>query len=148
MKRVLIALASGTLFGAGLTVSQMTNPAKVLAFLDVTGAWDASLAFVMGTALLVSAVSYRIARARDPLAGAPGIAGIDARLLVGASLFGAGWGLAGLCPGPAIAALVTGSTEVILFVAAMLSGMALFQLFVPAAIDTTRDQPALERHAA
>lgn len=123
MRAPVTALLSGTLFGAGLAVSQMTNPAKVLAFLDVAGAWDPSLAFVMGTALVVYAVAYRFG-------GGPGAAilttGIDARLLAGAALFGLGWGLAGFCPGPALAALVTGSGQVALFVAAMLAGMGAF----------------------
>jgi hypothetical protein len=130
MRVVAIALLSGTLFGSGLAVSQMTNPAKVIGFLDVTGAFDPSLAFVMGTALLVSAVAHQIARRR--LAGAspstPASSAIDARLLTGAALFGVGWGLAGLCPGPAVAALVTGSADVALFVGSMLAGMGLFRL--------------------
>ena len=123
MKHAATALLSGTLFGCGLAVAQMTNPAKVLGFLDVAGAWDPSLAFVMGAALAVSALAYRFREAP------PGIAtGIDVRLLVGSALFGLGWGLAGFCPGPAIASLSTGSSEVATFVVAMLAGMLLYEL--------------------
>ena len=119
------ALLSGTLFGAGLATAQMTNPAKVLGFLDVAGAWDPSLAFVMGAAILVSAIAYR--RSKTPLQLSTKI---DGRLLTGASLFGLGWGLAGFCPGPAIAALVTGSAQVVVFVVAMVGGMALYHLLL------------------
>jgi uncharacterized membrane protein YedE/YeeE len=127
------ALVSGTLFGAGLAVAQMTNPAKVLAFLDVTGDWDPSLAFVMGAALAVSALAVRrkrtLARAAgDDSSWEPTATKIDARLLAGSALFGAGWGLAGFCPGPAIAALVSGSGGVALFVLSMLAGMGLYRL--------------------
>lgn len=117
------ALFAGTIFGAGLAVAQMTNPAKVIGFLDVAGHWDPSLAFVMGAALVVSAVSYRIHRK----AIANPSAGIDTRLIAGAILFGLGWGLAGFCPGPAIASLVTGSGHVALFVVSMILGMGLYR---------------------
>jgi len=123
MNRTLSALLSGTIFGAGLAVAQMTNPAKVLGFLDAAGAWDPSLAFVMGAALLVSAIAYRV---RGYTAQAAN--GIDTRLLAGACLFGLGWGLAGFCPGPAIASLVTGSGKVALFVASMVVGMGVYHL--------------------
>ena len=119
MRETLVALVSGTLFGAGLATAQMTNPAKVIAFLDVAGHWDPSLAFVMGTALVVSAIAYRVRR--ESSRGGT----IDARLLSGAALFGLGWGLAGFCPGPAIASLVTGSGWVALFVVSMITGMAI-----------------------
>ena len=127
------ALVSGTLFGAGLAVSQMTNPAKVLAFLDVAGDWDPSLAFVMGAALVVSAVAVNRKRAMSRAAGddsvwEPAANKIDAPLLAGSALFGAGWGLAGFCPGPAIAALVTGSGPVALFVLSMIVGMGFYRL--------------------
>jgi len=131
MKATLTSLFSGTLFGAGLAVSQMTNPAKVIAFLDVAGSWDPSLAFVMGVAVLVSAVAFQIARIRSASAGRlapPGSAGIDARLLAGAAIFGLGWGLAGFCPGPAVASLVTGSSKVVLFICCMIVGMGLYKL--------------------
>lgn len=124
------SLVAGALFGAGLAVSGMMNPAKVLAFLDFAGAWDPSLALVMGGALAVAAAGYRLAQRRAaPFAGpsfsVPQTKGIDARLIAGASLFGVGWGLSGLCPGPALAALVTGNIDIAIFVAAMLGGMAL-----------------------
>lgn len=123
MNQILSALLSGSVFGAGLAVAQMTNPAKVLGFLDVAGAWDPSLAFVMGAALLVSAIAYRVRGVAVQAAS-----GIDGRLLTGACLFGLGWGLAGFCPGPAVASLVTGSSEVVLFVASMVVGMGLYHL--------------------
>lgn len=128
MRATWTALLAGVLFGAGLTVGQMTNPAKVIGFLDVTGDWDPSLAFVMGAALVVSAIAHRVRASRAVGATAPAAAGIDVRLLLGAALFGAGWGLAGFCPGPAVAALVTGSGRVLLFVASMIAGMGLYHL--------------------
>lgn len=128
MRATWTALLAGVLFGAGLTVGQMTNPAKVIGFLDVTGDWDPSLAFVMGAALVVSAIAHRVCASRAVGATAPAAAGIDVRLLLGAALFGAGWGLAGFCPGPAVAALVTGSGRVLLFVASMIAGMGLYHL--------------------
>ena len=124
MNSSLTALASGTIFGAGLAVSQMTNPAKVLSFLDVTGAWDPSLAFVMGAAVAVYALAYWLRRERST----PALGGIDGPLILGAALFGLGWGLAGFCPGPAIASLVSGSLEVATFVAAMIGGMLIFRI--------------------
>lgn len=140
MKFEVSALSSGTLFGAGLALSQMTNPAKVIAFLDVTGAWDPSLAFVMGAALIVATGGQMLQRRRRPSAYGPTAAqsltsdgfpaaGIDARLIGGAALFGIGWGLAGFCPGPALASLVSGSPRVLLFVASMIVGMALYRGF-------------------
>jgi len=145
MKQSLIALVSGTLFGAGLAVSQMTNPAKVIGFLDVAGHWDPSLAFVMGAALVVSALAFRIDRVRGARSGAlPGpslpASGIDRRLLLGAALFGLGWGLAGFCPGPAVAALVTGSGRVLLFVGSMVAGMVLFKILDEAKLDVGREE--------
>ena len=127
MKVALAALVSGTLFGAGLAWSGMTNPARVLGFLDITGNWDPTLVLVMGGALAVSALLFPLVlrRSRPVLAELfvlPSKRDLDARLLGGAAMFGVGWGLAGLCPGPAIAGLVTGSPPVLLFVAAMLAG--------------------------
>jgi uncharacterized membrane protein YedE/YeeE len=152
MKLTSTALFSGTLFGAGLGVSQMTNPAKVIGFLDVGGAWDPTLAFVMGSALLVAAAAFQLKRILDAGGGSlpvssPAPAGIDGRLILGASIFGLGWGLAGFCPGPAIAALVTGSGQVVLFVCSMLGGMGLFRLVAQptAAHDEQREA---SRHAA
>ena len=133
MNPVATALLSGTLFGAGLATAQMTNPAKVLAFLDVAGAWDPSLAFVMGSALVVSAIAYRVQR--TPLQFSTTI---DARLIAGASLFGLGWGLAGFCPGPALAALATGSAQVAVFTVSMLFGMLGHRAFA-------RHQSAIQR---
>jgi len=128
-----IALVCGVLFGAGLVISDMANPARVLAFLDVAGDWDPSLALVMGAALLPSALAYVWRRGRQrPLAAAqfhvPSHRTIDTRLLGGAALFGIGWGLVGLCPGPALAALVTLQWPFLLFAAAMVAGMALHRL--------------------
>lgn len=125
-----IALASflcGVLFGAGLAVSGMTDPARVVAFLDITGNWDPTLGLVMGGALAVTAPGFALVRRRRrPVLTAefrlPTRARLDARLLGGAAIFGVGWGLAGLCPGPALAGLVTGSAEVLAFVVAMIAG--------------------------
>ncbi len=134
--RVLVALASGALFGLGLIVSDMVNPARVLGFLDLAGAWDPTLAFVMGGALIPMVVAWRIAAARPaPVCGAafpgPAAARLDTRLLGGAALFGAGWGLVGFCPGPALTALGTGSTEALIFTAAMLAGMLGYRTTFP-----------------
>lgn len=123
----LVALASGVLFGAGLAVSQMLNPAKVLAFLDVAGNWDPSLALVMGAALAVMVPAWAIhnrGRGGAPRdAGAP-VDALDGRLVSGAALFGIGWGLVGYCPGPAMASLALLNPKAIVFVLAMLAGMA------------------------
>lgn len=136
MIALLAPLAAGILFGVGLVVSQMVDPAKVLAFLDVggipAGAWDPSLAFVMAGALAATAIGYRLAFGRGrPLAAAqfnvPTGTAIDARLVAGAALFGTGWGLAGYCPGPALAGLAFGRGETFVFVAAMIAGMMLYR---------------------
>jgi hypothetical protein len=127
-----LALAglSGALFAVGLLVSGMTDPAKILAFLDVTGGhWDPSLAFVMGAALLVHAPVVRLVRARQsPRYGDrfhwPTARSIDPRLVLGAALFGVGWGLAGYCPGPALVAAVGGGAPMLVFLAAMTIGIA------------------------
>ena len=121
------ALGAGVMFGAGLVVSQMIDPGKVLAFLDFAGKWDPSLALVMAGALAVAVPGFRLAQARDaPALGgrfdAPANPGIDRRLLAGAALFGVGWGLVGFCPGPAIASLGFGRWESLVFVLAMLAG--------------------------
>ena len=128
MKKNIAALIAGLLFGLGLAISQMTNPAKVLNFLDITGTWDPTLAFVMGGAVLVTLISFRfILRQEQPLFEGqfhlPTRSDIDGRLLGGAALFGIGWGLAGYCPGPGIAALVMGLSEPVLFVVGLLVGM-------------------------
>jgi uncharacterized membrane protein YedE/YeeE len=136
MPLILSAFASGLLFGLGLIVSQMVNPAKVLGFLDVFGAWDPSLALVMGGAVAVSALGYLVAKRRGmpvlaPRLEIPTRRDLDPRLVGGAALFGIGWGLAGLCPGPALVGLTFGPWQVFVFVAAMIIGMAVFRL-VPA----------------
>jgi uncharacterized membrane protein YedE/YeeE len=128
--RTLAALACGLVFGLGLAVSGMMNPAKVIGFLDVAGDWDPTLAFVMGGALLVAIPAYRvILKRRRPVLSdgfsLPAEEKLDAPLIWGSSLFGAGWGLVGFCPGPAVAAIVTGLPTVLGFVAAMIAGMAL-----------------------
>jgi uncharacterized membrane protein YedE/YeeE len=129
--RTIVALFSGALFGLGLAVSGMTNPAKIIGFLDLAGEWDPTLAFVMGGALLVTIPAFRLilGRQRPILAGdfaLPAKSTLDARLLGGAALFGVGWGLSGFCPGPAVAALVTGLAPVFAFGAAMMAGMVLY----------------------
>lgn len=128
-RRLIPPLVSGTLFGAGLTLSGMTDPARVRSFLDVFGKWDPTLAFVMGGAVLVMAVAWRIrARMAKPLFGEkfslPDRGDFDPQLLAGSALFGIGWGIAGLCPGPAVASLALSPTAVLPFLAAMLAGMA------------------------
>ncbi len=122
--RIAIALASGLLFGLGLTVSGMIDPAKVLGFLDVAGDWDPSLAFVMAGAIPIAAIGFALRR-QAPAQPQPRI---DRRLVLGATVFGAGWGLAGFCPGPALASLGLGNWRAALFVAAMLAGMVLFEI--------------------
>lgn len=127
------AFASGLLFSLGLIISQMVNPAKVLGFLDIFGNWDPSLAFVMGGAVLVSALGYVTATRRGRPVFAPKLEiptrrDLDPRLIGGAALFGIGWGLAGLCPGPALAGMTFGPWQVAVFVVAMLVGMALFRV--------------------
>ena len=129
---VLMALVSGVLFGIGLTVSDMVNPARVLGFLDVAGTWDPTLAFVMGGALLITFPAFAlVGKLQKPVCAdkfqLPTNRIIDKPLLVGAVLFGIGWGLVGFCPGPALASLVTLRGDVMLFVASMVAGMALFQ---------------------
>ncbi len=134
MVPIVAALAAGLLFGAGLAVAQMVNPAKVIGFLDIAGAWDPSLAFVLGGAVVTAALGFFIIRRvrTAPLFvaafAAPVARAIDRPLVVGAILFGIGWGLVGLCPGPALAGLSIAPGRVALFVAAMIAGMAVFEL--------------------
>ena len=147
MNRILAALLVGVIFGAGLALSDMINPARVQAFLDVAGRWDPTLLYVMGSALVTSALAYRVRRRMThPVLAerfrVPGNADPDPRLLVGAALFGIGWGIAGFCPGPAIAGLVLGAWQVWLFVAAMLVGMAAHRLLPQPAEEPRRQQPA------
>lgn len=134
MGRLIAALFAGLIFGLGLTISEMINPAKVLGFLELFGNWDPSLAFVMGGALIVTAIGYRLVwtRSRPIFADrfqVPGIRQIDTRLALGAVLFGIGWGLVGLCPGPAISALAFGGAPVFVFLGAMATGMGLYEGF-------------------
>lgn len=128
--RLIVALFAGSLFGVGLAVSGMVNPAKIIGFLDVAGEWDPTLAFVMGGALLVTVPAFRLILKRPGPILADGFAlptksALDGRLLGGAALFGVGWGLSGFCPGPAVVAMITGLTPVFAFVAAMVVGMAI-----------------------
>lgn len=141
MASFLAALLSGALLGAGLVVSDMINPARVLAFLDVAGAWDATLVFVMGGAVFAASIGYIVARRmHQPLLAStfaiPRTSALDARLVLGAALFGVGWGLVGLCPGPAIAALAFGLWQAWVFVLAMLAGMLLHRGFMSRASRT------------
>ncbi len=124
---------AGLLFGLGLILSGMTDPAKVIGFLDITGAWNPSLAFVMAGAVLVSYFAFRVAGKRSKTILSqqillPTKKEIDARLILGSIIFGVGWGLAGYCPGPALASIATGHKEPLLFVAAMLIGMAIYEV--------------------
>ena len=132
MKRTAIAFLSGLVFGVGLIVSQMSNPAKVIGFLDIAGNWDPSLALVMGGALAVfGAVYWRIAGRNAPLMAerfaTPTESRIDRPLLAGSLIFGVGWGLSGFCPGPAVVSSAFGSPLVWVFVAAMVAGMLLYR---------------------
>ncbi len=130
---LLVAILCGLLFGIGLAISDLINPTRVLAFLDVAGDWDPTLAFVMAGALIPAALGYLIKRRmpRPILSDAfhvPTSRMIDRRLIGGAVLFGIGWGLVGLCPGPAIAVLTTAQWQAFVYAAAMVAGMVLFKL--------------------
>lgn len=133
VKRLVSALGIGILFGIGLAISGMTQPSKVFGFLDFFGDWDASLALVMGGAIAVHLTTRRlILRRSEPIFDSSfRVAGrlpIDGRLLAGAVLFGIGWGLGGVCPGPSITALSSGAWQMLLFVGAMCGGILLFQV--------------------
>lgn len=139
MKNIFAALIAGLLFGAGLTVSQMVNPEKILNFLDLAaipdGGWDPSLALVMVAALIVTGVGYRLVLpAGRPLWAErfqlPTKTALDRPLIVGAVLFGAGWGLVGYCPGPAIASVVYGATAALIFVAALVAGELIYHFAI------------------
>ena len=128
----LSAFAVGLVFGLGLIISGMTDPSKIIGFLDLAGAWDPSLAFVMGGAVLVGVVAFRYARKRTVsfLGGAmhlPAARHIDRELILGSLAFGIGWGLAGYCPGPAIVALGARQDKAVVFVISMIAGMALYE---------------------
>ncbi len=130
MARILSSLVVGLIFGTGIALSGMINPSKVLNFFDIAGSWDPSLAFVMGGALAVTAIGYRIVLRRpapvlDTTFHLPTARGIDRRLLGGAALFGIGWGIGGFCPGGAIPALGLGQGSAFVFVAALVCGIAL-----------------------
>ena len=134
MNRNLAALAAGLLFGLGLAISQMLNPAKVIGFLDITGNWDPSLIFVMVGAIAVAFIFFRIilktpAPKFDRQFQIPTAASIDKNLIVGAGLFGIGWGLVGLCPGPAISSLAYGRVESVIFLVAMFAGFYIERLW-------------------
>ena len=127
------ALMSGLIFGLGLIVSGMTDPSKIQGFLDVAGAWDPSLAFVMAGAIMIGVFAFRFASTQpSALLGTPlrkaETQPVDRQLILGSLTFGVGWGLAGYCPGPAVASLLTGSIEPLLFTAGMLAGMAIFEI--------------------
>ena len=133
MINILIALLSGLIFGIGLILSGMTNPAKVLSFLDITGTWDPSLAFVMGGAISIGAIAFNIARQRKrTFLGSsltlPASQLIDKPLILGSLVFGIGWGMAGICPGPGLVLAGAGNLQGIVFVVAMLAGMSIFEL--------------------
>ena len=130
---VFTSLLAGLIFGSGLILSGMSNPAKVLGFLDLAGAWDPSLALVMVGAIAPGIIAFAIARRRTlSYLGLdmklPTARHVDRRLIGGSLLFGVGWGIAGFCPGPALVALGTGQAKAVVFVAAMLGGMALFEV--------------------
>jgi uncharacterized membrane protein YedE/YeeE len=132
VSRVFAAFLSGLIFGIGLIVSQMSNPAKVIGFLDVTGNWDPSLALVMAGALTVFGAAYwRLRKRSAPLLGPwfprPGQRNIDGPLVLGSLIFGVGWGLSGFCPGPAVVSTAFGEWRVWLFLAAMVVGMLAFR---------------------
>ena len=131
--QLLMALFAGLVFGLGLIVSGMTDPSKVTGFLDLAGAWDPSLGLVMGGAIGVGLVAFRFARARSySLLGLPmqlpKARQIDRKLVLGGLTFGVGWGLAGYCPGPALASLATGGGKPLIFSIAMLAGMVIFEI--------------------
>lgn len=134
MKQVLGAFVSGVLFGVGLIIAQMTDPSKVIGFLNLTGAWDPSLAFVMVGAIGVYATAYWLTRGSASLPvlahqfHLPAIVRVDRQLIAGAAVFGAGWGLSGFCPGPAVVSSGFGEPRVWVFAASMLAGMLIYRL--------------------
>ena len=126
MKNKLLILLAGAFFGAGLALSGMTDPTRVIGFLDLSGSWDPTLAFVMGGALLVFGGGYWLLRKKFNLPSDSGD-GLTKRMVIGAALFGVGWGLGGFCPGPAVANLAALRTEALVFVPAMAIGMIVVQ---------------------
>lgn len=150
MKVGLAAFAAGVIFALGLGISGMTQPSKVIGFLDLAGRWDPSLALVMVGAIAVHAAAVRLIRRRPrPLLGerfdVPSRADVDARLLAGAAVFGIGWGLAGYCPGPAVTSTVSGLAAPLIFTASMLAGMLAFDAFDAAAKGSREASPAPTR---
>jgi len=136
MPALLSALVCGLVFGLGLILSGMVDPGKVLGFLDLAGVWDPSLALVMGGAIAVGLVGFGFAKRRGrSLLGLsmqlPALRAIDTKLVIGSVLFGIGWGLAGICPGPGVVAAAFGEYKAFIFLLAMCFGMVLFQLFGP-----------------
>ena len=134
MRGILVGLVSGVIFSFGLVFSGMTNPAKVIGFLDIFGNWDPSLAFVMGGAVCFNFISFRLILKLDkPLFGKgfdfPSKKGIHKNLLFGATIFGVGWGLIGICPGPSIVNLVTLNLNSFLFVVSMIGGMIAYKVY-------------------
>jgi uncharacterized membrane protein YedE/YeeE len=132
MWKTLVSLFTGALFGLGLTISGMVDPAKIIGFLDFAGEWDSTLAFVMGGALLVAIPAFRLIlrRPRPVLTDGfdlPTKKEVDSRLLAGSAIFGIGWGLARVCPGPAVTAMTSGLIPVFAFVTAMVAGMAVYK---------------------
>jgi uncharacterized membrane protein YedE/YeeE len=153
MPAVLASFVCGLIFGAGLLISGMTEPEKVLGFLDIFGAWDATLAFVMAGAVAVAAFGFAVARRRSaPVFSTkfawPDRADIDAPLVAGSVLFGIGWGLVGICPGPALVNLAGVSLPIVVFVVAMLLGMLGFELWRRRAVATDAiESPAIPSRA-
>lgn len=144
--KLIFAAVTGLVFGTGIAISGMMDPAKVLNFFDLAGSWDPSLIFVMGGALLVTFIGYRIAWRRGSPLFAPGFqlpaaTVIDRKLVGGSALFGIGWGIAGFCPGAAIPALGTGRWEVALFLAAVVSGFCLRRILQAAAAKGATEAP-------
>ena len=134
MNKLIVGLLAGLLFGLGLLIGGMANPAKVLNFLDVAGHWDPSLAFVMGGALLVTIPGFWLSKKRSGSFSGwqfqwPSRSDIDAPLLLGASMFGIGWGLVGFCPGPALVAAGDATTAALIFLFSMLVGVLAYELF-------------------
>lgn len=136
-----VAMLAGLVFGVGLILSGMSDPSKVIGFLDLAGSWDPSLALVMGGAVLVGSLVFPyVSKHRQSVLGGeirlPSVTEIDRRLVLGSLTFGVGWGLAGYCPGPALASLVQGGIKPLLFVIAMLVGMAVFALLERRKVNT------------
>jgi uncharacterized membrane protein YedE/YeeE len=131
--QVVMSFITGLVFSLGLILSGMTDPSKVIGFLDLAGNWDPSLAFVMGGAVLVGSIAFQFAKGRTKawlgdVMRLPTATQIDKRLVLGGLAFGTGWGLAGYCPGPALASLVQGGSKPLIFVTAMLAGMAIYEI--------------------